>query len=79
MDEQENMSMLYEVPELKDARPLRPGTDDPVYRWRECSVCNGFGWLNRRPFAPFNRDPVQCPTCELAYREHLANSKTPNY
>ena len=69
---------MYEVPELQDARSLRPGTNDPIYRWAECKDCDGWGWRHRRPFAAFDRDPVQCPTCERAYREHLANSKTPN-
>ncbi len=69
---------MYEIPELKNARSLRPGTEDPIYRWRDCKDCGGWGWRNRRPFAPFNRDPVQCPTCEKAYRENEASSNTPN-
>lgn len=61
----------YIIEELSNARALRPGSDDPIYRWKHCPKCEGRGWVNRRPFADYNHDPVQCPTCETEYMKHI--------
>lgn len=52
--------------------------DDNVVRWRECSECEGRGWvlIPERAFRPnlSIQDMRQCERCKTEYEKHQAAS-----
>lgn len=55
---------------LENAPPIQAGSDDEIVRMRGCPDCYGRGWFLKHPFAMYNQEYVQCPTC-LSAKQHF--------
>ena len=54
-------------------RVIVAGTDDTIYKWRDCPDCKGRGYFVVNPFAPC-WERRQCVTCETAFKANAAQS-----